>query len=223
MRRVSRTPWTVLLVASIVVTGVGVHGVLNGPRYPASTVGLLDPERTERQVRRRRTRHKVQYSFSVEGRTYRGADTVSKKPTTRQCTVFYEPTDPRDNALSSMKTEAWALVTVAVGLLGALVAMLGATRRRPDGARHLDRPGRRAAGDAAEGGGRGDGGRARGDRRRAPAPRLGPPGHPDRARRRPGRPSSRRSALLGARRGGGPAPGARPGRPGPRRALEPPR
>lgn len=139
--RVNRTPWAVLLVASVVVTGVGVHRVLDGPRYPASTVGLLDPDAAERQIRRRRTRYHVRYSFTVDGRTYRGSDTISQKPTTRQRTVFYEPTDPRDNALSSMKTEAWALVTVAVGLLGALVAMLGATRRRPDRARRLDRPG----------------------------------------------------------------------------------
>ncbi|MCW8137453.1 MAG: DUF3592 domain-containing protein [Planctomycetota bacterium] len=120
---------TVLVVSLVVAAIGGFRLVVKAPNYPAATEGRLDDRYTERTGRRGR-RYDVKYAFTVDGKTFRGSDTIHHQPTTPHCTVYYEPSNPNDNGLTKRKMETWAMVAGVLGVLGAFGAV---KRLAPEG------------------------------------------------------------------------------------------
>ncbi len=92
--------------------------LINAPEYPASAPGLLDNSYSEVRSRRGGTRYEVTYSFEVDGKRYRGDDSIRSEPRVAATTVYYDPNDPNDNGLSKRKDEAWVFVGLALAVVG---------------------------------------------------------------------------------------------------------
>lgn len=67
------------------------------------TTAILDNKYTEVRSNRRGTKYEVSYSFTVNGKSYSGDNSLTNKPASTDATVIYDPTDPSNNKLEGGK------------------------------------------------------------------------------------------------------------------------
>jgi len=82
-------------------------------------------------------RYRMNYSFTVNGKLYHGAETQDADPVMQECTVYFDPHDPEINSLSPDPYDkrivglGIALGVVAFVAFFALLAAIGPNSRPP--------------------------------------------------------------------------------------------
>ncbi len=117
--------------------------------------GLLKPEYTK-ITGRSGTRHKVSYTFTVDGNSYSGESTILLAPVSPRIAVIYDPADPSNNKIEGGRDsfEDWQQTgasIIAVVIVGILVSLISAALRalkkgrpEPDGLSSSDPVGNEA-------------------------------------------------------------------------------
>ena len=76
-------------------------------KLTGKTSGKLDTVFVEATSKKTGSVHyEVTYQFTANGAHFKGEDNVSSKPLVSECTVFFDPADPTDNALSESRARA---------------------------------------------------------------------------------------------------------------------
>ncbi len=116
-----------LRLAGIGLVMFAIIGAVNGyfsKKLTGKTTGRLDSVFSEITHKRSQSvDYEVTYEFTANGAQFTGKDQVVSKPSGRECTVFYDPTDPTDNALSKIRIRSslWT-ATLILGIVIFVVA-----------------------------------------------------------------------------------------------------